>query len=265
MSFRIGEGKPKVFWEDTLNKVRTSEENSTRYLDLVSQLNEYLEIKRPSLDDLIHFVAVRTLQQWSAERAFIARVDRDGVFREIAYFGFQFEDSAGWAEVNIMDRVPMADAARSGTIVVANEEHITDVYKDLVDRRSSRIGRSIIDVPILKGGVPVGVMGIVFAGEVPADESFLPFLRSLASCIVFAMDDNRRKMPTKRIGGRQTELTERQKKILAMMAQGLTNSVMAQRLGFSESLIRQETVKIYRNLNVSNRHEASEVFASQSK
>jgi len=247
-----------------LNKGRTSEENSTHYLDLVSQLNEYLEIKRPSLDDLIHFVAVRTLQQWSAERAFIARIDRDGVFREIAYFGFQFEDSAGWAEVNIMDRVPMADAARSGTIVVANEEHITDVYKDLVDRRSSRVGRSIIDVPILKGGVPVGVMGIVFAGEKPTDESFLPFLCSLASCIVFSMDGDRRKMTTKRIGGPHIELTERQKKILEMMAQGLTNGAMAARLGFSESLIRQETVKIYRNLNVSNRQEASAKFELKS-
>ena len=244
---------------DILNKERSSEQ-STRYLDLVSQLNEYLEIKRPSLDDLIHFVAARTLQPWSAERAFIARVDRDGVFREIAYFGFQFENSAGWAEVNIMDRVPMAVAARSGSIVVANEEHITEVYKDLVDRRSSRVGRSIIDVPILKGGVPVGVMGIVFVGEIPADESFLPFLRSLASCIVFSMDDTRRKLPIKRPLGLHVELTERQKKILEMMVEGLTNSVMAQRLGFSESLIRQETVKIYRNLNVSNRHEASEKF-----
>ncbi len=230
----------------------------------MSQLNEYLEIKRPSLDDLIHFVAARTLQPWSAERAFIARVDRDGVFREIAYFGFQFEDSAGWAEVNIMDQVPMADAARSGTIVVADEKHITEVYKDLVDRRSSRVGRSIIDVPILKGGVPIGVLGIVFAGEIPADESFLPFLRSLASCVVFAMDGSRRKISPKRMGGRPVELTERQQKILEMMAQGLTNAVMARHLGFSESLIRQETVKIYRNLNVSNRHEASEKFALKS-
>lgn len=247
-----------------MNKGRTSEQDSTRYLDLVSQLNEYLEIKRPSLDDLIHFVAVRTLQSWRAERAFIARVDRDGVFREIAYFGFQFENSTGWAEVNIMDRVPMAVAARNGSIVVANEEHIIEVYKDLVDRRNSRIGRSIIDVPILKGGVAIGVMGIVFAGETPSDESFLPFLRSLASCIVFTMDDTRRKMPIKRQVGLHIDLTGRQQKILEMMAQGLTNGAMAIRLGFSESLIRQETVKIYRNLNVSNRQEASAKFELKS-
>ncbi|PHX75489.1 MAG: hypothetical protein CK545_04800 [Actinobacteria bacterium] len=243
-----------------MNKGRTSEQDSTRYLDLVSQLNEYLEIKRPSLDDLIHFLASRILQPWSAERAFIARVDRDGVFREIAYFGFQFENSAGWAEVNIMDRVPMAVAAQSCSIVVANEEHITKVYKDLVDRRNSRIGRSIIDVPILKGGVCIGVMGIVFAGDIPSDDSFLPFLRSLASCIVFAIDDNRRKISMKRTEGPHVELTERQKKILEMMVEGLTNSVIAQHLGFSESLIRQETVKIYRNLNVSNRREAGVAY-----
>ena len=247
-----------------MNKVRSSEEDSSHYLDLVTQLNEYLEIKRPSLDELVHFLTARTLQPWGAERAFIARVDRDGVFRDISFFGFQFENSTGWDEIHISDRVPMADAARSGSIVVANEEHITKVYKALVDRRSSRIGRSIIDVPILKGGVSIGVMGIVFEGDTPTDESFLPFLRSLASCIVFAIDDSRRKMPIQRNAGPQIELTERQKQILVMMSQGLTNAAIAIRLGFSESLIRQETVKIYRNLNVKNRHEASEKFELQS-
>ena len=243
---------------------RSSEEDSTRFLDLISQLNEYLELKRPSLDELVHFLTVRTLQPWSAERVFIARVDRDGVFRDFSFFGFPFDNSANWQEVHIADRVPMADAARSGTIVVASEEQIVEVYKTLVDRRSEWIGRTIIDVPIIKGGVSVGVIGIVFKGETPQDESFLPFLRSLASCIVFALDETRRKIAQKRTLGPKNELTDRQKKILEMMSQGLTNAAMAIRLGFSESLVRQETVKIFRSLNVSNRREASEKFELQS-
>ena len=245
--------------------VRSSEEDSTRYLDLIAQLNEYLEIKRPSLDDLVHFLTARTLQPWGAERIFIARVDRDGVFRDFSFFGFPIDNSANWKEVHITDRVPMADAARNAAIVIATEAELLEVYKAQVERHSDWAGRSIIDVPIIKGGVSIGVMGIVFAADTPTDESFLPFLRSIASCVVFAMDDTRRKIALKRTLGPKNELSERQKKILEMMSQGLTNSVMASRLGFSESLVRQETVKIYRNLNVSNRQEASAVYDEQQK
>jgi len=235
------------------------------YLDLISQLNEYLELKRPSLDDLVHFLTVRTLQPWNAERVFISRIDRDGVFRDFSFFGFPIDDASQWKEVHITDRVPMADAARSASIVIADEERLLAVYKSLVKFHEQWVGRVIVDVPIIKGGVSIGVMGIVFIGKIPSDESFLPFLRSVATCIVFAMDDTRRKIALKRTLGPKSELTDRQKNILEMMAQGLTNAVMASRLGFSESLIRQETVKIYRNLNVNNRHEASAIYQEQSK
>ena len=235
------------------------------YLDLISQLNEYLELKRPSLDDLVHFLTARTLQPWNAERVFISRIDRDGVFRDFSFFGFPIDDAAQWKEVHITDRVPMADAARSASIVIADEERLLAVYKSLVKFHEQWVGRVIVDVPIIKGGVSIGVMGIVFIGKIPSDESFLPFLRSVASCIVFAMDDTRRKIALKRTLGPKSELTDRQKNILEMMAQGLTNAVMASRLGFSESLIRQETVKIFRNLNVNNRHEASAIYQEQSK
>lgn len=245
--------------------IAAHESEATLYLDLISQLNEYLELKRPSLDELVHFLTVRTLHPWNAERVFISRIDRDGIFRDFSFFGFPIDDAANWKEVNITDRVPMADAARNATIVIADEARLTAAYKSLVNFHPQWAGRYIVDVPIIKGGVSIGVMGIVFSGEIPSDNSFLPFLRALATCVVFAMDDTRRKVALKRTLGPKSELTDRQKKILEMMAQGLTNAVMSSRLGFSESLVRQETVKIYRNLNVNNRHEASAVYQDQNK
>lgn len=119
------------------------------YLDLISQLNEYLELKRPSLDDLVHFLTVRTLQPWNAERVFISRIDRDGVFRDFSFFGFPIDDAAQWKEVHITDRVPMADAARSASIVIADEERLVAVYKSLVKFHEQWVGRVIVDVPII--------------------------------------------------------------------------------------------------------------------
>ena len=50
-----------------------------------------------------------------------------------------------------------------------------------------------------------------------------------------------------------TFLTERQEIILQMIKSGDTNSTIAERMGYSESLIRQETIAIYRKLGISGR------------
>ena len=52
-----------------------------------------------------------------------------------------------------------------------------------------------------------------------------------------------------------TTMTERQLVILKMIERGLTNAQIAQEVGYSESLIRQETVQIFRKLKVSGRKE----------
>jgi DNA-binding CsgD family transcriptional regulator len=50
-------------------------------------------------------------------------------------------------------------------------------------------------------------------------------------------------------------LTERQRLILQMMESGNTNALIAEKLGYSESLIRQETITIYRKRGITGRKE----------
>jgi DNA-binding CsgD family transcriptional regulator len=50
-------------------------------------------------------------------------------------------------------------------------------------------------------------------------------------------------------------LSPREKKILELIRSGMTNAEIADEIGYSESLIRQETVAIYRKLGVSGRKE----------
>ena len=51
------------------------------------------------------------------------------------------------------------------------------------------------------------------------------------------------------------KLTERQEIILLMIKEGLTNISIAERMGYSESLIRQETMVIYQKLGIDGRKE----------
>lgn len=55
-------------------------------------------------------------------------------------------------------------------------------------------------------------------------------------------------------------LTERQEVILKMIAEGRTNGDIADILGYSESLIRQETIRIYASLGCSGRTEAGRIY-----
>ena len=57
-----------------------------------------------------------------------------------------------------------------------------------------------------------------------------------------------------------TALSQRQQLILKLIAEGRTNSDVADMLSYSESLIRQETIRIYDFLGCSGRLEAAEIY-----
>lgn len=57
-------------------------------------------------------------------------------------------------------------------------------------------------------------------------------------------------------------LTSRQRMILGLMAEDLTNHQIARLIGFSESTVGAESVSIYRTLGVANRQQAVEVGRS---
>lgn len=52
-------------------------------------------------------------------------------------------------------------------------------------------------------------------------------------------------------------LSERQRQVLDLMGQGATYGQMALRLGYSESTVKQEAMRIFRKLGVRNRQEAA--------
>ena len=55
-------------------------------------------------------------------------------------------------------------------------------------------------------------------------------------------------------------LSERQELILKLMSEGRTNFSISELLGYSESTIRQETIKIYSFLQCDGREEASMIY-----
>jgi DNA-binding NarL/FixJ family response regulator len=116
---------------------------------------------------------------------------------------------------------------------------------------------SVLALPMLPFGVAFAVLG-----STPTwDEELELYLRLVGSVVALHLIRVRRlkEIPEFRRGKTSKpsgiELSSRQKVILEMLSKGATNSEIALEIGYSESLIRQETIEIYRTLGVSGRKE----------
>jgi DNA-binding NarL/FixJ family response regulator len=103
-------------------------------------------------------------------------------------------------------------------------------------------------------------MTLILDGKVasnPINNEILPVLEKLSTYWLFASASNPTAIPKLNTSQDGSNLTSRQLKILGHMADGLVNAEIANLLVVSESTVRQETVRIYRELGVANRSDAS--------
>jgi DNA-binding CsgD family transcriptional regulator len=120
-------------------------------------------------------------------------------------------------------------------------------------------GSSMVVLPFTKNYSPVGGVVLNVNGVIDEDIATEPTTTILSQLGAYYLDMNglQVKQAITRGGEPSGELTERQLKVLSMMSLGQTNAEIARALLLSESTIRQETVRIYRSLDVNSRNEAS--------
>lgn len=113
-------------------------------------------------------------------------------------------------------------------------------------------------IPVLIPGQSCYVMHILAEDRSYPDSVLESFLRSFAHLLVSSDRstgiDN---PPVENTNDHLHEpLTQRQEKILELLAQDLTYGQIALRLGFSQSTVKQDAMKIFVKLGVSNRDDA---------
>lgn len=122
-------------------------------------------------------------------------------------------------------------------------------------------GEAIV-LPLVFSGMPNGVLVMNITernGLVEFAESIASILSRMVGHFVQMHGIGPSASTTRRGSSVQadiSEITSRQITILELMAEGLTNAEIAQQVLMSESTVRQETVRIYRMMNVHSRAEA---------
>lgn len=228
-----------------------------RYLERIQAISEFLA-RSPHPDQALEFLSANVSPL--DEVAVISRavVDHDGVIRVENIRGFSKYEIISRASMHISQQRPLTTAARTQKIVWAHIDTVLEQFPDFVHFDSETPWKSSVTLPI---GLKY-VYGISFPSDVTTFDNINNYFESIRSIIMIyesALDlkgviNSRRVLEESDV----QPLSERQNKILDLLRMGRTNREIADAIGYSESLVRHETMIIYKKLRVSGRQQLRE-------
>lgn len=228
-----------------------------RYLERIEKIADFLS-HAPHPDQALDFLGANVSPLDEVAVTLRAVVDHDGVVRVENIQGFSKHQILTKISMHVSDHRPLTTGARTQKITWAYQPTVADEFPDFVSFDSETPWKSSLSLPI---GL-VHVYGLSFPSDLRSFEginNYFESIRSLLSIYESALELK------SAIGSRSfleeseiQPLSERQEKILALLKSGKTNREIADAIGYSESLVRHETMIIYKKLRVEGRHELRE-------
>ena len=230
-------------------------------MNAISDLSVYLARSEVTPALLSQYLVLKTLAPIGANQIFLSQLHPDGIVRPIEVFGYSEEQMEGWKEFPLSEKLPVCDAIRNDQLVwLADKEDWEKDYPELAKYPGDLTSQTFIAISVDIHGAPAGALGIMSQNQIhPTPEliSFISAIGAMVALFLSRLNHGRFASNNRGNAGANGEfLTPRQMKILDLMAQSLTNPQIAKELGFSESTVRQETMRIYQILQVSGRKEA---------
>jgi DNA-binding CsgD family transcriptional regulator len=187
---------------------------------------------------------------------FIGELIETGFVCPLAGFGWSSEEYASFPDIPIQDKFPITDAIRFNSVLICHKgpEYVAE-YPLMQLFGIEHDWKSGLSIPVY----PIGGMAMFSSKEIELTESMSVFFIAIGSllglyasrlphALIEAAIDVK-----KNIDLPQIPLSDRQLVIAGMLERGFNNAQIGLEIGYSESLIRQETVAIYRKLQVTGR------------
>lgn len=199
------------------------------------------------------------MNTFSEEKCFylyIGELIDNGFVCPLGGYGWSSDEYASFFDLPIQVKIPLSAAIRENTVFIAQNE--TEYEKEYhLEAGSSYEGTWVSGVAIPAS--PVGGMALYSTQKLELTEAMKVFYIAIGSLlglysshlpkpIVLAAVDIKEKIDLP-----QLPLSDRQLVIADLLERGFNNAQIALEIGYSESLIRQETVAIYRKLEVTGR------------
>ena len=243
------------------------------FVDDIGEFVEFLSIKDHSLKEILAQITLRVLAPLNASASFICEINDEHLIETLGVYGVGKGLKDKYPDLySFNEKLPIPDAIRNRKVVWINGlPSWPDKYPSLKDKPAVDNAKTYICFPIEKSGTPVAAFGIFCNSEIEPSAEIEAFLKAIG--YVLSLHLYRSKDSTSNIINlvNQTRvkpavaiesnvITDRQLLILKMMSEGRTNIVISELLVYSESTVRQETIKIFAKLGCSGREEASIIY-----
>jgi DNA-binding CsgD family transcriptional regulator len=242
------------------------------FINRVSEFISFLSLREHQLEDVLAHLVHRVLVDIQATSVFVSSLSPNNNVEYVGQFGL---DPQIWElyprTTSIFDKYPITDAMRTRKTTWINTlPDWGDEYPLLKPIEYPGKEKSFICMAIEKCATPVAVVGIFASPVIEVDgeiDAFLGTIANLLSLHLYSKDDllsSQNGSPHKSAALKKNKtnevLSERQMLILKMISENRTNISISELLGYSESTIRQETIKIYAKLGCNGREEASRIY-----
>jgi DNA-binding CsgD family transcriptional regulator len=174
-----------------------------------------------------------------------------------------------------LNRLPLAQGGRAAMVYRSGEEHVDGhVDEDPVELDGVKLGlgvRSAVLVPLVVNGARCGVLSVVSATPEQFSEDDISFVRAVSRWLALIMH---RAELVRELGGyagprgrrevlarRLARLTPRQREISILIAGGLTNDQIAQKLVLTSGTVANHVEAILRRLDVDSRTKIAALVA----
>ena len=238
-------------------------------MENVGQFIAFIQREDPNISELCQFAVMRSFNFMYASALFGARLDTDGAVVPIGQFGFSPDLMKSWDNTHISDSYPTTDALKTNNIVwVADQSDWQRDYPQLTARALEIDCKTFIAWPITIAGSYMSVLGLCLKKSIAPTPELISYFETIGGLFALQLSksDYATATPeTIKIVAQLNLFTRRQREIIQLVADGLTNTQIGNELGFSESTIRQETMRIYEILGATGRADAVRMFRSISQ
>ena len=217
-------------------------------------LSDYLAQTRRTLDELCEFLTVVTFSFLSPRALYIGEIANDGYIDLRSAFGFDEFSVARWSRIPMTVKIPLTESiAKNECILIPNPKTFVKSYPDLKGLGEIDTDwKTSLSVPMQRRGAYF----LVLHGDPEMNAEFEHLLRSVGNMILMNLREVQPSQEKSSVKiSSATKLSARQVLIHNLLIHGYTNPEIAREIGYSESLVRQETIAIYAFLGVSGRKE----------
>lgn len=216
-------------------------------------------------DEFCKAMALDVLQDFGVIATYVARLDSDNRITMIGSFGYSQQRVENTGRPSIWDNMAITDTIRTGNVMIYEtwDEYLAR-YPDKAHLASP--GQAFVCLPLRYRGVRSGGFGVTFSEPLKGagvDGRIWEVFTSAAEVFLaktWASELVKNPIPLNEYGADGEfavgSLSNREREILQLIAEGLTNQQIASALRFSPSTIKQETIRIFRILGVKSREEA---------